>query len=79
MIKPRKKNKNLALVAKFTEYSYGYVRQVAIGERTNEVISSAIEAANSDDLDTLTQLRAQRLAQIAAEKAANSRKAQKAA
>ena len=79
MRKQRKKNKNLALVAKFTEYSYGYVRQVATGERNNEVVSAAIEAANKNDLEALLQIKEQRSAQIAAEKLKRTQKSHKAA
>jgi len=60
----RKVNKNLKLIAKFTVFSYGYVKQVASGLYQNDIISDAIEALNNEDFTALERIKTQRLLEV---------------
>ena len=58
------------MVSQFTLFSYGYVRQVSTGHRSNEIIQRAIEAAKKNDLDALIAIRQERLAELNSQNAA---------
>lgn len=63
----KKVNKNLRLIARFTVYSYSYVRQVACGMFQNDIIQDAIEAFNNEDFAALERIKTQRLAEVSPE------------
>jgi len=54
--KPKKLNRNLKEVAAITGKSYGYVKQVACGKRSNTMIERAIIAFDEQDFATLMEI-----------------------